>query len=134
LATTFLSALPAVAVHSADCARHCGYHHRQPVDRHRRAFDDAVGHSARLVARLHIEQTSEKGYGQIYVGVVNWLLMIVTIALAVLSRKSANLAAAYGIAASLTMLMTSLFLFIAVREVLNWSLRRRAERVPTAAK
>ena len=34
--------------------------------------------------RLHIKQTSDKGYGQIYVGVVNWLLMIVTIALALL--------------------------------------------------
>ena len=31
--------------------------------------------------RLHINQTSEQGYGQIYVGVVNWVLMVVTIAL-----------------------------------------------------
>jgi KUP system potassium uptake protein len=34
--------------------------------------------------RLHITQTSDRGYGQIYVGVVNWLLMTVTIALTVL--------------------------------------------------
>src|SRR5208282_4626269 len=47
--------------------------------------------------RLHINQTSEKGYGQIYVGVVNWVLMAVTISLTVLFRKSDNLAAAYGI-------------------------------------
>jgi KUP system potassium uptake protein len=72
--------------------------------------------------RLHIKQTSEKGYGQIYVGVVNWLLMIVTIALALLFRKSDNLAAAYGIAVSLTMLMTSFLLFIALREIWRWSL------------
>jgi KUP system potassium uptake protein len=72
--------------------------------------------------RLHIKQTSEKGYGQIYVGVVNWLLMIVTIALTLLFRKSDNLAAAYGIAVSLTMLMTSFLLFIAMREILRWSL------------
>jgi KUP system potassium uptake protein len=72
--------------------------------------------------RLHIKQTSEKGYGQIYVGVVNWLLMIVTIGLALLFRKSDNLAAAYGIAVSATMLMTSFLLFIAMREVLHWRL------------
>jgi KUP system potassium uptake protein len=72
--------------------------------------------------RLNIKQTSEKGYGQIYVGVVNWLLMIVTIALTLLFRKSDNLAAAYGIAVSATMLMTSFLLFIAMREVLQWRL------------
>ena len=71
--------------------------------------------------RLHIKQTSEKGYGQIYVGVVNWTLMTVTIALTLLFRKSDDLAAAYGIAVSLTMLMTSFLLFIAMREVLQWS-------------
>ena len=72
--------------------------------------------------RLHITQTSEQGYGQIYVGVVNWLLMIVTVALTLLFQKSDNLAAAYGIAVSLTMLMTSFLLFIAMREIWQWSL------------
>src|SRR5664279_1263342 len=72
--------------------------------------------------RLQITQTSEKGYGQIYVGVVNWLLMIVTIGLTLFFGKSDNLAAAYGIAVSATMLMTSALLFIAVREVWRWGL------------
>jgi KUP system potassium uptake protein len=72
--------------------------------------------------RLHIKQTSEKGYGQIYVGVVNWLLMIVTIALTLLFHRSDDLAAAYGIAVSLTMLMTSFLLFVAMREIWQWSL------------
>jgi KUP system potassium uptake protein len=71
--------------------------------------------------RLYIKQTSETGYGQIYVGVVNWLLMIVTVALAVLFHKSDDLAAAYGIAVSLTMLMTSCLLFVAMREIWNWN-------------
>ena len=71
--------------------------------------------------RMRIKQTSETGYGQIYVGVVNWLLMIVTLALTVLFRKSDNLAAAYGIAVSATMLMTSCLLFVAMREVWRWS-------------
>jgi len=72
--------------------------------------------------RLQITQTSEEGYGQIYVGTVNWLLMIVTIGLTVGFGKSDNLAAAYGIAVSATMLMTTALLFIAMREVLEWNL------------
>ncbi len=70
--------------------------------------------------RMTIKQTSEEGYGQIYVGTVNWLLMIVTLALTVGFGKSDNLAAAYGIAVSATMLMTSVLLFIAMREIWNW--------------
>ncbi len=72
--------------------------------------------------RLRIKQTSSEGYGQIYVGVVNWLLMIVTVGLTVGFGKSDNLASAYGIAVSLTMLMTSALLFIAMREIWGWSL------------
>ena len=72
--------------------------------------------------RLRIKQTSSEGYGQIYVGVVNLLLMVVTIGLTIGFEKSDNLAAAYGIAVSLTMLMTSALLFIAMREIWGWSL------------
>jgi KUP system potassium uptake protein len=72
--------------------------------------------------RLRIKQTSSEGYGQIYVGVVNWLLMIVTVGLTIGFGKSDNLAAAYGIAVSLTMLMTSALLFIAMREIWGWSI------------
>ena len=71
--------------------------------------------------RLAIKQTSSEGYGQIYVGVVNWLLMIVTVGLTIGFGKSDNLASAYGIAVSLTMLMTSALLFIAMREIWGWS-------------
>src|SRR5271157_87436 len=70
--------------------------------------------------RMTIKQTSEEGYGQIYVGTVNWLLMIVTLGLTIGFGKSDNLAAAYGIAVSATMLMTSVLLFIAMREVWRW--------------
>ena len=70
--------------------------------------------------RMNITQTSEEGYGQIYVGVVNWLLMIVTLGLTIGFGKSDNLAAAYGIAVSATMLMTSVLLFIAMREIWSW--------------
>jgi KUP system potassium uptake protein len=71
--------------------------------------------------RLRVTQTSEEGFGQIYVGAVNWLLMIVTLVLTVTFRKSDNLAAAYGIAVSLTMLLTTALLFIAMREIWGWS-------------
>src|SRR6201984_504405 len=72
--------------------------------------------------RLRIVQTSEEGYGQIYVGVINWLLMIVTVGLTLGFGKSDNLAAAYGIAVSATMILTTGLLFIAMREVWGWSL------------
>jgi KUP system potassium uptake protein len=49
-------------------------------------------------------------------------LMIVTIALTIIFRKSDNLASAYGIAVLATMLMTSFLLFIAMHEYLRWSL------------
>jgi len=71
--------------------------------------------------RLAITQTSREGYGQIYVGTVNWLLMVVTVGLALGFRKSDNLAAAYGIAVSLTMLLTTILLFIAMREIWKWN-------------
>jgi KUP system potassium uptake protein len=72
--------------------------------------------------RMQIVQTSERGYGQIYVGAVNWLLMIVTLGLTIGFGKSDNLAAAYGIAVSATMLMTTALLFIAIGEIWRWTL------------
>jgi KUP system potassium uptake protein len=74
--------------------------------------------------RLKIIQTSAEGYGQIYVGAVNWTLMLVTCGLTLGFRKSDNLAAAYGIAVSATMLATSALLFTAMREIWGWSLLR----------
>jgi KUP system potassium uptake protein len=76
--------------------------------------------------RLQIKHTSEQGYGQIYVGAVNWMLLVSTVGLTLLFQKSDNLAAAYGIAVSLTMLMTSALLFIAMREVWKWSVAASA--------
>jgi KUP system potassium uptake protein len=71
---------------------------------------------------LQIKQTSAEGYGQIYIGAVNWLLMLATLGLTIGFGKSDNLAAAYGIAVSATMLITSALLFIAMREIWHWSL------------
>jgi KUP system potassium uptake protein len=75
-----------------------------------------------LCPRLHIVQTSAEGYGQIYVGFVNWVLMGLTLALTLGFRSSDNLAAAFGIAVSMTMLLTSLLMFVTMREVWGWNL------------
>jgi KUP system potassium uptake protein len=75
-----------------------------------------------LCPRLHVTQTSSEGYGQIYVGFVNWALMVLTLGLTLSFRSSDNLASAFGIAVALTMLLTSLLMFIAMREVWGWSL------------
>lgn len=71
---------------------------------------------------MHIKQTTAESYGQIYIGTINWLLMIVTVGLAIAFKSSENLAAAYGIAVSLTMLMTSGLLFMAMRQIWGWNL------------
>jgi KUP system potassium uptake protein len=71
--------------------------------------------------RMRITQTSAMGYGQIYVSTVNWLMMVLTIALALAFKKSGNLASAYGIAVSLTMLLTTCLLYVAMREIWRWS-------------
>jgi KUP system potassium uptake protein len=75
-----------------------------------------------LCPRLHITQTSEEGYGQIYVGFVNWALMALTLTLTLTFRSSDNLAAAFGIAVSLTMFLTSILIYHVMREVWRWSL------------
>src|SRR5215470_14995693 len=75
-----------------------------------------------LCPRLHIIQTSSQGYGQIYVGFVNWTLMVLTLNLAISFGSSSNLAAAFGIAVALTMLLTSLLMFATMRDVWGWSL------------
>ena len=76
--------------------------------------------------RMKISQTSAEGYGQIYVGVVNWILMIVTVGLTLAFGKSDSLAGAYGIAVSATMILTTVLLFIAMREIWGWSLAASA--------
>jgi KUP system potassium uptake protein len=75
-----------------------------------------------LLPRLRIIQTSAAGHGQIYLPAVNWLLMLVTLGFAISFGSSSNLAAAYGIAVSATMLATTLLLSIAMREIWSWPL------------
>ncbi|HIE5095369.1 TPA: potassium transporter Kup [Stenotrophomonas maltophilia] len=70
--------------------------------------------------RLRVKQTSAHGHGQIYIGVVNWLLMAVTVTLILVFKKSDNLASAYGLAVATTMLLTSSLLAVAMRDIWGW--------------
>src|SRR5208282_5893891 len=75
-----------------------------------------------LLPRIRISQTSAQSYGQIYVGFVNWALMVLTLVLTITFRSSDNLASAFGVAVSLTMLLTSVLMFRAMRDIWHWSL------------
>jgi len=67
-----------------------------------------------------IRQTSDRIYGQIYVPVVNWLLMTATIATTIAFGSSDRLAGAYGTAVSTTMLLTTVLLYRAMRDLWRW--------------
>jgi KUP system potassium uptake protein len=67
-----------------------------------------------------IRQTSDRIYGQIYVPVVNWLLMVATLATTIGFGSSDRLAAAYGTAVATTMLLTTLLLYKAMTDVWRW--------------
>jgi KUP system potassium uptake protein len=69
---------------------------------------------------LNIAQTSDTEYGQIYVPVVNWVMMVCTLLLTLSFRSSDALSGAYGTAVSTTMLLTTALLFNAMRDVWRW--------------
>lgn len=72
--------------------------------------------------RLAVEHTSSEERGQIYIPGINWLLMIACIALVLSFRTSSNLAAAYGMAVTTTMLVTTILLFVVQIEQWKWPL------------
>ncbi|WBY02998.1 potassium transporter Kup [Ramlibacter tataouinensis] len=75
-----------------------------------------------LLPRMQMMHTSEKEMGQIYLPLVNWLLLAAVV-LAVLGFGSSSaLASAYGIAVTLTMLATTLLTFFVVRHAWRYPL------------
>ena len=70
--------------------------------------------------RLDIDHTSSHEIGQVYVPQVNWALMICTIAIVIGFGSSTALAAAYGIAVTLTMVITALLLHVVATERWRW--------------
>ncbi|HEY5090049.1 MAG TPA: potassium uptake protein [Polyangia bacterium] len=74
--------------------------------------------------RVTIVHTSGKTEGQIYVPEVNWLLMVACVALVLGFRASSGLAAAYGIAVTGTMAITSILFYYVARDMWHWSRAR----------
>jgi KUP system potassium uptake protein len=75
-----------------------------------------------FMPRLRIEHTSSTEMGQIYIPALNWGLMIGCIAIVVGFGSSSNLAAAYGVAVTATMVITTILLGVVEREKWGWSL------------
>ncbi|WP_068876330.1 potassium transporter Kup, partial [Phenylobacterium sp. CCH9-H3] len=75
-----------------------------------------------LLPRIDIRRTSETVAGQIYVPQVNTMLLVGVLALLVVFRNSSNLAAAYGIAVTGTMVITMLLAYVVARH--HWKWRR----------
>jgi len=71
--------------------------------------------------RMAVKHTSSTERGQIYLPHVNWALMLACIGLVLGFGSSSNMASAYGIAVTLTMLSTTVLFFFAARRVWGWS-------------
>ncbi len=72
--------------------------------------------------RLRIIHTSDQEQGQIYVPAVNWALMVASVGLVIGFQKASNLAAAYGIAVTISMIVSSTLFFVVSQKILGWSL------------
>ena len=70
--------------------------------------------------RLAVRHTSPDQAGQVYVPLVNWLLMLGCVTLVLTFRSSSALAAAYGIAVTMTMAITTLIFYRVVRDRWGW--------------
>jgi KUP system potassium uptake protein len=70
--------------------------------------------------RIRIRHTSAREIGQIYIPSVNWLLMLSSIGLVLAFRSSGNLAAAYGVAVTATMAITTTLISVYARDTWGW--------------
>ena len=73
-----------------------------------------------FIPRMKIFYTSENEVGQIYMPTINWMLLAIVIAVVVGFKESTNLAAAYGIAVTTTMVITTFLAAIVMRVVWKW--------------
>ncbi|MGE1083155.1 potassium transporter Kup [Pseudomonas shirazensis] len=72
------------------------------------------------IPRMQIQHTSSDEQGQIYIGAVNWALMIGVVLLVIGFESSGALAAAYGVAVTGTMLMTTLLVATVMLLLWKW--------------
>lgn len=71
--------------------------------------------------RMRVQHTSDSAIGQIYIPVVNWLLMFVVFILVLEFESSSNLASAYGIAVTGTMMIDTILSFIVLHALWRWN-------------
>ena len=74
-----------------------------------------------FLPRMRVLFTSEREIGQIYVPFINWMLCLIVVIVVLAFKKSDNLAAAYGIAVSTTMLMTTFLAAVVMKVVWKWN-------------
>jgi len=74
-----------------------------------------------FVPRMKIAYTSDKEVGQIYMPTINWMLLALVIAVVLAFKQSSNLAAAYGIAVTTTMVITTLLAAVVMKSVWKWN-------------
>ena len=72
--------------------------------------------------RVGIEHTSAREIGQIYIPAINWALMFACIGLVIGFQTSSRIAAAYGVAVTTTMVVTSVLFFVLARERWKWGM------------
>lgn len=73
-----------------------------------------------LLPRLEIRFTNEEQRGQVYMPQINWLLLVGVVALVIVFESSSNLASAYGIAVTATMLVDSFLIYIVMTRLWNF--------------
>ena len=74
--------------------------------------------------RFDIRHTSAQEKGQVYVPEINWLLMLATLGLVFGFKSSTNLASAYGMAVTATMVITTILAYVVTRELWRWGFWR----------
>ena len=72
------------------------------------------------IPRMHIQHTSSSEQGQIYIGAVNWALMVGVVLLVIGFESSGALASAYGVAVTGTMLMTTILVSAVMLMLWKW--------------
>lgn len=76
----------------------------------------------RYLPRLTVRHTSDVEQGQIYIPFVNWVLFISVVILILLFKNSANLASAYGVAVTMTMLCGTILITVLAYGLWRWPL------------
>lgn len=74
----------------------------------------------RYLPRLSVKHTSEVEQGQIYLPFINWVLFVSVVILILLFENSANLASAYGVAVTMTMLCGTILISILAYGFWRW--------------